>query len=58
MHPGAAQDAAQRHDRPTISVDHGRVVKGAGDGGIVEFSSVVDAVRCAIEVQNAMVERM
>jgi len=42
---------------PTISVHHGRVVKRTGDGSIVEFRSVVDAVRCAIEVQNAMVER-
>jgi adenylate cyclase len=33
------------------------VVKSTGDGGIVEFRSVVDAVRCAIEVQDAMVER-
>ena len=42
---------------PTISVHNGRVVKRTGDGVIVEFRSVVDAVRCAIEVQNAMVER-
>jgi len=42
---------------PTISVHNGRVVKRTGDGAIVEFRSVVDAVRCAIEVQNAMVER-
>jgi adenylate cyclase len=42
---------------PTIAVHHGRVVKRTGDGSIVEFRSVVDAVRCAIEVQNAMVER-
>jgi len=39
---------------PTIAVHHGRVVKRTGDGSIVEFRSV--AVRCAIEVQNAMVE--
>jgi class 3 adenylate cyclase len=32
-------------------------VKRTGDGSIVEFRSVVDAVRCAIEVQNGMVER-
>jgi hypothetical protein len=38
-------------------VHHGRVVKRTGDGSIIEFRSVVDAVRCAIEVQNAMVER-
>ena len=42
---------------PTIVVHHGRVVKRTGDGLIVEFRSVVDAVRCAIEVQNAMVDR-
>jgi adenylate cyclase len=42
---------------PTIVVHHGRVVKRTGDGLIVEFRSVVDAVRCAIEVQNAMAVR-
>ena len=42
---------------PTIAVHHGRVVKRTGDGAFVEFRSVVDAVRCAIEVQNGMVER-
>ena len=42
---------------PMIAVHHGRVIKRTGDGAIIEFRSVVDAVRCAIEVQNAMVER-
>src|SRR5665811_2457402 len=42
---------------PTIAVHNGRVVKRTGDGSLVEFRSVVDAVRCAIEIQNAMVER-
>ena len=42
---------------PTISVHNGRVVKRTGDGSISEFRSVVDAVRCAIEIQNGMVER-
>jgi adenylate cyclase len=42
---------------PTVEVHHGRVVKRTGDGALVEFRSVVDAVRCAIEVQNGMVER-
>ena len=42
---------------PTIAVHHGRVVKRTGDGALVEFRSVVDAVRCAIEVQNSMIER-
>ena len=36
---------------------HGRIVKRTGDGTLVEFRSVVDAVRCAIEVQTGMVER-
>ena len=42
---------------PTVAVHSGRVVKRTGDGALVEFRSVVDAVRCAIEVQNAMLER-
>ena len=42
---------------PTIALHHGRVVKRTGDGFLIEFRSVVDAVRCAIEVQNGMVER-
>jgi adenylate cyclase len=42
---------------PTIAVHHGRVVKRTGDGVLIEFRSVVDAVRCAIEMQNGMVER-
>ena len=42
---------------PIISVHHGRIVKRTGDGAIIEFRSVVDAVRCAIEVQSGMVER-
>jgi TolB-like protein/class 3 adenylate cyclase len=42
---------------PTIAVHNGSVVKRTGDGSIVEFRSVVDAVNCAIEIQRAMVER-
>jgi TolB-like protein/class 3 adenylate cyclase/tetratricopeptide (TPR) repeat protein len=42
---------------PTIAVHNGRVIKRTGDGALVEFRSVVDAVRCALEVQNGMVER-
>jgi class 3 adenylate cyclase len=42
---------------PTIALYHGRIVKRTGDGTIVEFRSVVDAVRLAIEVQGAMVDR-
>jgi len=42
---------------PTIAVHNGRIVKTTGDGFLVEFSSVVDALRCALEVQRAMAER-
>ena len=42
---------------PIIAVHHGRIVKRTGDGSIIEFRSVVDAVRCAIEVQNGLIER-
>jgi adenylate cyclase len=42
---------------PAAAVHHGRIVKRMGDGNLVEFRSVVDAVRCAIEVQNGMIER-
>jgi adenylate cyclase len=42
---------------PAIAAHHGRIVKRTGDGSIIDFRSVVDAVRCAIEVQNGMVER-
>src|ERR1700687_2424198 len=42
---------------PTIALHHGRVVKRTGDGVLIEFRSVIDAVRCAIEVQNGMLER-
>ena len=42
---------------PTIALHHGRIVKRTGDGSVIEFRSVVDAVRCAIEVQDGMIER-
>src|SRR5215469_11643083 len=42
---------------PKIGEHHGRIVKTTGDGMLVEFSSVVDALRCATEVQTAMIER-
>ncbi len=42
---------------PKIVEHHGRLVKTTGDGMLVEFGSVVDAVRCAVEVQQAMPER-
>jgi TolB-like protein/class 3 adenylate cyclase len=42
---------------PAIAAHHGRTVKRTGDGSLIEFRSVVDAVRCAVEVQTGMVER-
>jgi adenylate cyclase len=42
---------------PKISEHHGRIVKTTGDGLLVEFASVVDAVRCAVEVQQVMPDR-
>src|SRR5215471_17963433 len=41
---------------PAIAANHGRIVKRTGDGSIIEFRSVVDAVRCAIEVQTGLIE--
>jgi adenylate cyclase len=42
---------------PAIAAHHGRIVKRTGDGSLIEFRSLVDAVRCAMEVQNGMAER-
>jgi adenylate cyclase len=42
---------------PKVSEHHGRLVKTTGDGFLVEFSSVVDALRCATELQAGMAER-
>src|SRR5580658_5006009 len=42
---------------PAIDAHHGRSVKRTGDGSLIEFRSVVDAVRCAIEVQSGLTER-
>ncbi len=42
---------------PAIAAHHGRIVKRTGDGSLIEFRSVVDAVRCAIEVHNGLIER-
>jgi adenylate cyclase len=42
---------------PKIKEHHGRIVKTTGDGLLLEFASVVDAVRCAVEVQREMAER-
>jgi adenylate cyclase len=42
---------------PKIAEHHGRIVKTTGDGMLVEFASVVDAVRCAVDVQREMAAR-
>jgi TolB-like protein/class 3 adenylate cyclase len=42
---------------PTVATHRGRIVERTGDGSLIDFRSVVDAVRCAIEVQAGMVER-
>src|SRR3954471_7761734 len=42
---------------PKITEHHGRIVKTTGDGMLVEFVSVVDAVRCAVDIQRGMTER-
>jgi adenylate cyclase len=42
---------------PAVAARHGRIVKTMGDGALVEFGSVVDAVECAVTVQRAMAER-
>jgi len=42
---------------PKITEHHGRIVKTTGDGLLVEFASVVDAVRCSADVQRAMIDR-
>ena len=63
--PGADEDRTLSRLRglrsdlidPAIAAHHGRIVKRTGDGSLVEFRSVVDAVRCAIEVQNGLIER-
>src|SRR6516162_2259794 len=42
---------------PKIEEHRGRIVKNTGDGLLVEFPSVVDAVRCAAEIQRSMIDR-
>ncbi len=54
-------EALKAHRRevvdPAIAAHHGRIVKTTGDGMLVEFASVVDAVTCAMVVQGKMAER-
>lgn len=53
--------ALQEHQfavvNPTIGQHHGRIVKTMGDGILVEFQSVVDAVKCAVAIQEGMIKR-
>ncbi len=42
---------------PRIAEHNGRIVKTTGDGVLVEFASVVDAVQCAVDIQKGMAER-
>src|ERR1700676_4345088 len=54
-------DALKAHRRelldPAIAAHHGRIVKTPGDGALVEFASVVDAVGCAVALQRGMLSR-
>ena len=54
-------EALKAHRRelldPAIAAHHGRIVKTTGDGALVEFASVVDAVACALVMQRGMVSR-
>ena len=49
---------ALRHELidPLVAAHGGRIVKHTGDGRLIEFASVVDAVRCAVEVQRGMAQ--
>src|SRR6266850_5395262 len=42
---------------PKVEEHRGRIVKNTGDGMLAEFPSVVDAVRCAVEIQRGMIDR-
>ena len=55
-----AAEASRPAEHPDAldPIHRGRIVKNTGDGFLAEFASVVDAVRCAVEVQRGMAERM
>ena len=48
---------AERQIDPQVAENHGRIVKSTGDGVLAEFSSVVDAVGCAVQIQRSMAKR-
>jgi class 3 adenylate cyclase len=54
---GRLQAHLQELVNPKIGEHRGRIVKNTGDGFLAEFPSVVDAVRCAVEIQRGMAER-
>ena len=56
-HARAAEELPPRTDRPRDRRFHGRIIKLMGDGALVEFASVVDAVQCAAAIQRRMAER-
>jgi len=53
----ASEGTSRKLIEPKIAEHQGRVVKTTGDGALVEFASVVDAMRCAAEIQRGMVDR-
>jgi class 3 adenylate cyclase len=56
-HPRTPECGSPAPGDPKIKEHRGRIVKTTGDGLLVEFPSVVDAVRCAAEVQSGMIDR-
>ena len=54
---GALRAIRRELSDPKIAEHRGRIVKTTGDGLLVEFASVVDAVRCAVELQREMIAR-
>ncbi|MCP4317566.1 MAG: tetratricopeptide repeat protein [Hyphomicrobiales bacterium] len=53
----AVKDVFESLFDPNVARHHGRVVNHMGDGALVEFASVIDAVGCAVDIQKEMVER-
>ncbi|HSO46306.1 MAG TPA: hypothetical protein VLQ68_00105, partial [Rhizobiaceae bacterium] len=51
---GLLRDLRAKILDPAVSYHHGRLVKVMGDGALVEFASVVDAVNCAVAIQESL----